>query len=420
MTLPGFYPATLMPDADWWNMLWPAPETVLAALGMTAGMDLAVDLCCGDGLFTPPLVRLARRVIAIDLDPEMIARARARLGASSCTFAVGDAYRIAEMLDAPADAVFMANTFHGVPDKPRLARAVAGVIEPGGALHPGQLAPPSARGNDGARPAARPEDGAAHDTERGAGGGGARRVQPVARGGTAALSLRCHIRAVLIGCSPDLPRDEMDACCAAQSHHPSAPDPAYRRVLWVALAMNAAMFIVEIGASLVAGSVSLQADALDFFGDAANYAVGLTVLGMAVRWRARAALAKGAVMAAFAVWVTGNTLWHAVSGGLPRAELMSGVGLLALAVNLGVAILLFRHRAGDSNRRSIWLCTRNDAIVNVAVILAGGAVWLTGTHWPDIAVASVVATLGLTSARQIVHQARAELRDAAAARRALV
>src|SRR5258708_3892354 len=106
----------------------------------------------------------------------------------------------------------------------------------------------------------------------------------------------------------------MDECCASDSCHPPAPDPDYRRILWVALALNTAMFMIETSASLVAGSVSLQADALDFLGDAANYAVGLTVLGMAVRWRARAALAKGAVMAAFGLWVAGNTLWHAVSG----------------------------------------------------------------------------------------------------------
>lgn len=132
MTLPGFYPATLMPDPDWWNALWPSPETVLAALGMAPGMDVAIDLCCGDGLFTAALTRLAARVVAIDLDPEMIARARARLRAAPCTLVVGDAYRIAEMVDSPADAVFMANTFHGVPDKRRLARAVADAIKPGG------------------------------------------------------------------------------------------------------------------------------------------------------------------------------------------------------------------------------------------------------------------------------------------------
>jgi Co/Zn/Cd efflux system component len=210
----------------------------------------------------------------------------------------------------------------------------------------------------------------------------------------------------------------MDDCCAPHHDHDSSADRAYRRVLWIALGVNAAMFLVEIGASLVAGSVSLQADALDFFGDAANYAVGLSVLGLGVRWRARTALAKGAVMAAFALWVAGNTAWHAVAGEIPRADLMSGIGAIALAANLGVTILLFRHRSGDSNRRSIWLCTRNDAIVNVAVILAGGAVWLSGTHWPDIAVAAVVAGLGLSSAWQIFRQAGAELRGAEAAHEA--
>ena len=210
----------------------------------------------------------------------------------------------------------------------------------------------------------------------------------------------------------------MDDCCAADHSHNAVPDPAYRRVLSIALMVNAAMFLVEIGASLVAGSVSLQADALDFFGDAANYAVGLSVLGLGVRWRARTALAKAAVMAAFALWVAGNTAWHAVAGEVPRPDLMSGIGAIALAANLGVTMLLFRHRSGDSNRRSIWLCTRNDAIVNVAVILAGGAVWLSGTHWPDIAVAAVVASLGLSSAGQIFRQAGAELRGAEATQEA--
>jgi SAM-dependent methyltransferase len=132
MTLPGFYPATVMPDADWWNALWPSPDKVLAALGLTSGLHVAVDLCCGDGLFTAPLARLAERVIAIDLDPEMIERARARPGSASCVFAVGDAYRVAELVESLADLVFMANTFHGVPEKSRLARGVAAVTKPGG------------------------------------------------------------------------------------------------------------------------------------------------------------------------------------------------------------------------------------------------------------------------------------------------
>jgi Co/Zn/Cd efflux system component len=202
----------------------------------------------------------------------------------------------------------------------------------------------------------------------------------------------------------------MDNCCASDSCHAvPPPDPGYRRILWTALGLNAAMCLVETAASLVAGSVSLQADALDFLGDAANYAVTLTVLGMAVRWRAGAAMAKGVAMAAFGLWVAGATLWHALHGGVPRAELMGGIGLLALAVNLTVAVLLYRHRAGDSNRRSVWLCTRNDSIANLAVILAGLGVWLSDTNWPDIAVAAVIAGLGLSSAWQVIRQARGEL-----------
>jgi len=203
----------------------------------------------------------------------------------------------------------------------------------------------------------------------------------------------------------------MGTCCASDSCHASPPpDPGYRRILWTALALNAGMCLVETAASLVAGSVSLQADALDFLGDAANYAVTLTVLGMAVHWRAGAAMAKGVAMAAFGLWVAGATLWHALHGGLPRAELMGGIGLLALAVNLTVAVLLYRYRTGDSNRRSVWLCTRNDSIANLAVILAGLGVWLSDTPWPDIAVAAVIAGLGLSSAWQVIRQARAELR----------
>ncbi len=133
MTLPGFYPATAMPDADWWDALWPSPGDVLTALDLVPGLALVVDLCCGDGLFTLHLAPLARRVIAIDIDPEMIERARNRLvHATNCTFHVGDAYRVSDMVHSPADAVFMANTFHGVPDKPRLARAVAAITKPGG------------------------------------------------------------------------------------------------------------------------------------------------------------------------------------------------------------------------------------------------------------------------------------------------
>jgi cation diffusion facilitator family transporter len=201
----------------------------------------------------------------------------------------------------------------------------------------------------------------------------------------------------------------VSACCASDACHAPPPDRGYRRVLWIALALNGAMFVIEATAGVFAGSVSLQADALDFMGDAANYAVGLIVLGMEIRWRARAAMVKGLVMGIFAFYVAANTIWHAYFGGTPQPNLMGGIGLLALSVNLGVAILLFRHRQGDANRLSVWLCTRNDAIANVAVILAGGGVWLTGTYWPDISVAAVITYLGLTGAWQVLRQARRDV-----------
>lgn len=203
-------------------------------------------------------------------------------------------------------------------------------------------------------------------------------------------------------------------CGSEQAGAVSQQDLRYRRILWIALALNAAMIFVEIAGSLLSGSISLQADALDFLGDAANFAIGLMVLGSGVQWRARAALSKGMVMGLFGLWVAANTVLHAVSGAVPRAEFMSGIGLLALAVNFSVAILLFRYRGGDSNRLSIWLCTRNDAIINVAVIVAGAGVWATGTHWPDVAVATVIAALGLSGSYRIIAKARAELQHAAA------
>lgn len=133
---PGFFPATAMPDPDWWHALWPDPGEILARLGFAVGID-AVDLCCGDGLFTAPLARIARRVVAIDLDPAMLALARARVagsGARNCEFVAGDAYRVAALVSWPADRVLIANTFHGVPDKGRLAGAVHAALKPGGAL----------------------------------------------------------------------------------------------------------------------------------------------------------------------------------------------------------------------------------------------------------------------------------------------
>jgi Co/Zn/Cd efflux system component len=163
------------------------------------------------------------------------------------------------------------------------------------------------------------------------------------------------------------------------------------------------------------GSASLQADALDFLGDAANYAISLSVAGMALTWRARAALLKGGSLGLLGLWVIVSTAWHAYLGTLPSAEVMGVVGLLALLSNAGVALMLYRFRSGDANMRSVWICSRNDAIGNVAVLLAALGVFGTGTGWPDLIVASIMAALGISGGLQIVRQARGELRSVAPA-----
>ena len=205
-----------------------------------------------------------------------------------------------------------------------------------------------------------------------------------------------------------------DCCCTPP---PLNLDPhqgnasAYRRVLWAVLAINAVMFLVEIGAGLVAGSASLQADALDFFGDAANYAISLMVVGMALRYRATAALAKGATMGLFGLWVIGAVVWHTVHGTLPSAFTMGAVGFAALAANAASFGLLWAYRGGDANMRSAWICTRNDVLGNLAVLLAALGVFGTGTGWPDIIVAAIMAALALQGATIVVRQSLAELRQ---------
>lgn len=201
-------------------------------------------------------------------------------------------------------------------------------------------------------------------------------------------------------------------CCDHGHEHASAAaaSPVYRRVLWAALAVNLAMFAVEIGAGLAAQSVSLLADSLDFLGDAANYGISLFVLGMAIQWRARASLLKAASMAAFGLWVAVTTIQHALAGTVPSAPVMGVIGSLAFAANLGVAFLLYRWREGDSNMRSVWLCTRNDAIGNLAVLAAAAGVFGSGTGWPDYIVAAIMSGLALTGAAQVTRQAIAELR----------
>jgi Co/Zn/Cd efflux system component len=197
-----------------------------------------------------------------------------------------------------------------------------------------------------------------------------------------------------------------DHCCADAN---ASASPAWRRALWIALAVNAAMFAIEIGAGVAAGSSSLQADSLDFLGDAANYAISLGVTGMALSWRARAALLKGITLFALGTWVAAMTILHATYGTLPKAELMGAVGLLALVTNGAVALMLYRFRSGDANMRSVWICSRNDAIGNAAVLLAALGVFGSGTGWPDVIVASIMAALSLSGGVQIMRHAIAEL-----------
>jgi len=206
------------------------------------------------------------------------------------------------------------------------------------------------------------------------------------------------------------------SCC--QHGHCNSPDPkldaSYRWALWAVLTINSAMFLVEIGAGLAAGSASLQADALDFLGDSANYAVSLFVVGMSLRYRASAALAKGVTMGLFGLWVIGTAIWHAVYGTLPGVFTMGTVGLAALVANAASFGILWAYRGGDSNMRSAWICTRNDVLGNIAVLLAALGVFGTGTGWPDILVATIMATLALQGAVVVLLQSASELRTESA------
>ncbi|WP_051362336.1 cation transporter [Solimonas soli] len=203
-----------------------------------------------------------------------------------------------------------------------------------------------------------------------------------------------------------------DSACGAPA---SGISPRLRRTLWIALAANLAMFGVELGAGWGAHSVSLLADAVDFFGDAATYGLSLAVLSMAAVWRSRAALLKGASMGVYGVYVLAQAAWNAWTGSAPQAMTMGAVAALALAVNVAVALMLYAFRDGDANLRSVWLCSRNDAIGNLAVMLAALGVFGTHSAWPDLAVAAIMAALGLTAARSVLRHAARELRAAAGA-----
>jgi Co/Zn/Cd efflux system component len=198
-----------------------------------------------------------------------------------------------------------------------------------------------------------------------------------------------------------------DACC----HVPPPPrdSRSYRRVLWIALFANLAMFGVELVASFFSGSTALAADAADFLGDSANYALSLGAIAAGGAWLSRVALLKGAAMSVYGVAVLAYAGWRAWLGVPPEPLTMGVVGAMALAVNFSVAALLYRFREGDANMKSVWLCTRNDVIANILVLIAAAGVLGTGTVWPDVGVAAILAILGLSSGRTVIRQARAEL-----------
>lgn len=200
-------------------------------------------------------------------------------------------------------------------------------------------------------------------------------------------------------------------CCDSGCEEGKVQTACYRKVLWIALAINLAMFFVEVLGGYSSGSVSLMADAIDFFGDAANYGISLTVLSMSLLWRARAALLKGLTMGIFGLFVFAKALWAFKSGVIPEPYTMGTIGFIALIANASVAFMLYAYREGDANMRSVWLCSRNDAIGNIAVMLAALGVFGSGSAWPDLLVAIIIATLGLSAAFHVIKRARLELKS---------
>lgn len=200
------------------------------------------------------------------------------------------------------------------------------------------------------------------------------------------------------------------SCCQTPEPDDNAHNnPRWRLILLIALIANAAMFVVEIVAGVAADSRALQADALDFFGDAANYAISLGVAGLALSWRAKAALVKAATMLVFGLWVIGYAVYGLVAGSNPEPQTMGVIGTLALVVNVFIALMLFRYREGDANMRSVWICSRNDAIGNIAVLGAALGVFGTGQAWPDLLVAAIIAGLAIWGSVEVFGQARKEL-----------
>ncbi len=199
------------------------------------------------------------------------------------------------------------------------------------------------------------------------------------------------------------------SCCNSNHSESALTNNRFRKALWVALWINASMFLVEIFASSHSGSASLLADAIDFLGDAANYVISLSVLSLGMLWRSRAALIKGATMLLFGLGVLAKVVWDIFHGVTPEAMTMGVIGFLALIANVIVAVLLFTFRSGDADMRSVWLCSRNDAIGNVAVMIAAAGVFGTGQAWPDLVVATIMGCLAASSGYSVIRLARKEM-----------
>jgi len=203
----------------------------------------------------------------------------------------------------------------------------------------------------------------------------------------------------------------MSGCCSNDAKFDGASED-YKRRLWLVIAINALMFVVEMSAGRLAQSQALQADALDFLGDAVTYGISLAVIGSSIAVRTNAALFKGISLLAVGAWVFGSTVYQVLYGGVPTAEIMGWVGFLALTANVASVLILMSYKDGDANVRSVWLCSRNDAIGNIAVMFAALGVWGTASGWPDLIVAVIMASLFLSSATQIIKQSVDERRHA--------
>ena len=198
-------------------------------------------------------------------------------------------------------------------------------------------------------------------------------------------------------------------CCDSGCNNNQLLTPRYRKILWTALVINFTMFVIEVLSGLNSHSVSLMADAIDFFGDAANYGISLAVLSMSLMWRARAALFKGLTMGVFSLFVLASAAWSFINGKVPEPYTMGFIGMLALIANVSVAVMLYAYREGDANMQSVWLCSRNDAIGNLAVMLAALGVFGSSSAWPDLLVAVIMASLAISSSYQISMKALNEM-----------